>query len=122
MAGKRFQVAGGTLPSAEEMPVRQDAVTPIRQEAPAPERLDAHTPGLPGARTSGPAGRPARSAFTWRLTAQQAVTMDDVVNRLKLQLDRPGLDRAQMLSALVGLAAENPATFGALAMRLAQQA
>ena len=38
--------------------------------------------------------------------------------RLKRELGRPKLDRSEMLAALVGLADDNPAVFGALVARL----
>jgi hypothetical protein len=100
-AGKRFAVASGLAPSADEAP-----------GVPAPGRQDAVT---------SPARSPAaggRTAFTWRLTAGQALLMDDMMLRLKRQLGRPKLDRAEMLAALVALADENPAVFGALVGRM----
>ena len=95
-AKKRLSLAGGTLPSAEETP---GVVTPGRQDAvPVPGRA--------------PVG--GRTAFTWRLTAEQGITIDMMVLRLKRELGRAKLDRAEMLAALVGLADGNPAVFGAL--------
>jgi hypothetical protein len=38
--------------------------------------------------------------------------------RLKRQLGRAKLDKAEMLAELVGLAEENPAIFGALVARM----
>ncbi len=38
--------------------------------------------------------------------------------RLKRELGRPKLDQAEMLAALVGLADDNPAVFGALVARM----
>jgi hypothetical protein len=94
---KRLSLAGGTLPSAEETP---GVVTSGRHDAgPVPGRA--------------PAGG-SRTAFTWRLTAEQGITIDTMVLRLKRELGRAKLDRAEMLAALVGLADSNPAVFGAL--------
>ena len=59
-----------------------------------------------------------RRAFTWRLTVQQALMFDDLVLRLSRELDWPRLDKAEAPSALVGLAGENPAIFGALVARM----
>jgi len=59
-----------------------------------------------------------RSAFTWRLTLQQALRFDDLVLRLTQELDRPKLDKAEVLTALVSLAEENTAVFGVLVARL----
>ena len=59
-----------------------------------------------------------RTAFTWRLTAEQGITLDTMMLRLKRELGRPKLDRAEMLAALVGLADDNPAVFGALVARM----
>jgi hypothetical protein len=64
------------------------------------------------------AGPGSRIAYTWRLTADQALTMDDLMLRLKRELGRGKLDKAEMLAALVGLAAGNPAIFGALVAQL----
>ena len=66
---------------------------------------------------SSPGRSPAparRTAFTWRLTADQALALDEMTLRLKRQLGRAKLDKAEMLAALVGLAEENSAVFGAL--------
>ena len=101
-AGKRrFSVAGGTLPNADEAP---DVTTSGRQDV-----------ARPAARPGGPQGR---TAYTWRLTADQALTMDDLMLRLKRELGRGKLDKAEMLAALVGLAAGNPGVFGALVAQL----
>jgi hypothetical protein len=114
---KRFAVAGGTLPSAEDIPgvnapVRQDTQTDVRPEVVTPVRSDVQAP----ART-----KPVTSAFTWRLTAEQSARMDDVVTMVKRQLRRPRVDRKDMLDALVSLAADNPTVFAALVARMAQQ-
>src|SRR5690348_1767176 len=116
-ARKRFSVAGGTLPSAEDVPgaappVHQDVQAHVRPEVVAPVRRDVQAPK--------PA-EPARSAFTWRLTAEQSARMDDVVTMLKRRLERPRVDRKDMLDALVGLAADNPTVFAALVARMARQ-
>lgn len=100
-ARKRFAVASGLPPSADEAvgvetPGRQDIVA-----SPSPARR---------------AGD--RTAFTWRLTADQALELDEMTLRLKRELGRPKLDKAEMLTALVGLAGENPAIFGALVARM----
>ena len=98
----RFQTAAGlTMPSADEAlgvaaSGRQDAVTSL-------------------ARSTAPGGR---TAFTWRLTADQAIALDEMTLRLKRQLGRAKLDKAEMLAALVGLAEENSAVFGALVARM----
>lgn len=95
-ARKRFSVASRPPPSADEVvgvetPRRQDVVTsPTRPRA-----------------TSG------RTAFTWRLTAEQALALDEMTLRLKRQLGPAKLDKAEMLAALAGLAEENSAVFGA---------
>jgi hypothetical protein len=100
-AKKRFSVASGLPPSADDTA----AVT-------TPGRRDVATPAA-GAR---PAER--RTAFTWRLTAEQGIALDTMMLRLKRELGRPKLDRAEMLAALVGLAGDNPAVFGALVARM----
>lgn len=98
---KRFSLAGGTLPSAD------DAL-----DVPTPERQDVTTSPAPAQRGA------RRTAFTWRLTAEEALALDEMTLRLKRQLGRPKLDKAEMLAALTGLAAENPAVFGALVARM----
>jgi hypothetical protein len=102
-APKRFAVASGLPPSAEET-----AAPPV-----TPGRLDVTTSRAPARAAAG------RTAFTWRLTAGQAVQLDEMTLRLKRELGRGKLDRAEMLAALVALAADNPAVFGALVARLA---
>jgi hypothetical protein len=99
---RRFQTADGlTLPSADEV-------------------VGVSTPGHQDVMTSAKPPKPAgsRTAFTWRLTADQALALDEMTLRLKRQLGRAKLDRAEMLDALVGLAEDNPAVFGALVARM----
>jgi hypothetical protein len=62
--------------------------------------------------------KPQRSAYTWRLTPEEANRLDELVIRLRSELGVARLDRATMLAALTALAAESPAVFGALAARL----
>jgi hypothetical protein len=59
-----------------------------------------------------------RTAFTWRLTAERALALDEMTLRLKRQLGRAKLDKAEILDGLVGLAEDNPAVFGALVARM----
>jgi hypothetical protein len=98
---KRFSVAGGTLPSAD------DAI-----DVTTPERQDVTTPAVP------PRSGVRRTAFTWRLTAEEALALDEMTLRLKRQLGRPKLDKAEILAALVALAEDNQAVFGALVARM----
>jgi hypothetical protein len=98
---KRFSVASGLPPSADET---FDVVTSGRQDAATSAKVG-----------KAPAGR---TAFTWRLTADQALALDEMTLRLKRQLGRAKLDKAEMLAGLVGLASENPAVFGALVARM----
>jgi hypothetical protein len=100
-ARKRFAVASGLPPSAEEGAA---VTTPGRQDVTASQ-----IPARAG---------DSRTAFTWRLTAEQALMMDEMTLRLKRQLGRAKLDKAEMLAALVGLAADNAGVFGALAARM----
>lgn len=95
---KRFSVAAGLPPSADEA---VDAVTSRRQDAMLPPAGGRAAPG-------------GRTAFTWRLTPDQALALDEMTLRLKRQLGRTKLDKAEMLAALVGLAEDSPAVFGAL--------
>jgi len=71
---------------------------------------------------SSPGRSPAparRTAFTWRLTADQAQMLDEMTLRLKRELRRGKLDRAEMLNVLVGPTADNPGgVFGPLVARL----
>lgn len=74
---------------------------------------------LPPVLTSGPVdGAEDRSAFTWRLTVDQANRLDELALRLRKSLGRAQLDRASMLWALVWLAEENPLFVRAIADRL----
>ncbi len=105
-ARKRFAVASGLSPNADES---LGVTTSGRQ--------DVATPPAPAKSGDG------RTAFTWRLTADQALDLDEMTLRLKRQLGRAKLDKAEMLAALVGLAKENPPVFGALVARMqAEQA
>jgi hypothetical protein len=98
---KRFSVAGGTLPSADEAL----DVTTSRPH-------DVAAPAASGNQSAG------RTAFTWRLTADQALTLDDLTLQLKRQLGRGRLDRAELLAALTDLAHDNSAVFAALVAQL----
>ena len=99
-AKKRFAVAAGLPPAADD----------AAEVAPAPGRPDVTAPADDAAQR--------RTAFTWRLTADQAMALDAMMLRLKRELRQPKLDRAEMLTALVGLADGNPAVFGALVARI----
>jgi len=72
------------------------------------------TPRRPDVKTS----KAQRSAFTWRLTPEEANRLDELIIRLRGELGVARLDRATMLTALTALANESPAVFGALAARL----
>jgi hypothetical protein len=95
---KRFAVAAGLPPSADETAAVQ-----------TPGRQDVRTPADAQER---------RTAFTWRLTAAQALALEEMMLRLKRELGRPKLGRADMLAALTGLASDNPAVYAALVARL----
>jgi hypothetical protein len=98
--GRRFQrVASPTTPNADE------AV----QDAPVPKR--------PDVQTSNPSRKHDR-AFTWRLDLHQADLLDSLTLKLRRELGISRLDKATWLDALVHLADENPAMFGALVARL----
>ena len=62
-----------------------------------------------------------RTAFTWRLTADQALALDAMMLHLKRELGRPKLDRAEMLTALVALAGDTPTVFAALTARMREK-
>jgi hypothetical protein len=59
-----------------------------------------------------------RAAFTWRLSVDQALTLDETMLRLRRQLGRAKLDRAEMLAALVGLADAQPWVFDLLVLQM----
>lgn len=62
----------------------------------------------------------ARAAYTWRRTPAEALAMDELTIRLKRELERAKLDHSEILAALVEIATENHAVFGALAGKLQQ--
>jgi hypothetical protein len=59
-----------------------------------------------------------RTAFTWRLTDEQVLTLDDLTLRLKREAGRVKLDRAELMAVLVDLAIDQPAVFALLVARL----
>lgn len=59
-----------------------------------------------------------RSAFTWRLTADQKLDHETLILVLKRDLKRGRLDKAVVLDALMTLAAENRSVYSALLSRL----
>lgn len=101
--GRRFQrVTQPTAPNADE--AVQDAAAPAPQRTP----VQATQPG-----------RKHDRAFTWRLDADQAFLLDSLTLKLRQELRISRLDKATWLDALVSLADENPAIFGALVAKLA---
>jgi hypothetical protein len=103
MPARKRQFLTSTAP-----PTAPTAATAPVAENKTPRRLEA----------SKPAAAPSRSAFTWRRTADQALAMDEMTLRLKRELGRPKLDHAQILAALVEIATDSPAVYGALVARL----
>jgi hypothetical protein len=100
-ARKRFSVASGLPPSAEEA---VDVATSGRQ--------DVATPAMRTRTSEG------RVAFTWRMTAERKRAFDRMAIEISEQLGRAKLDRAEMLDALADLAMDNPGVRGALIARL----
>jgi len=95
MPPKRFRTLGTpTAPSADDS-------NPPPQP---PERLDVKTSER---------AKPARIAFTWRLTPDEANRLDALVLRLRSELGVARLDRATVLSVLCHLADSNQAVYGA---------
>jgi hypothetical protein len=100
MAGKRpvfSTLAAPTAPNADDAPAA-DVQTPRRQDVKTPAAA---------------AGKPARIAFTWRLTPDEANRIDALVLRMRSDLGLARLDRATLLAALCQLADANPAVYGA---------
>jgi len=116
MATKRptFRTLNPTAPSADgaapTSPETQtaDAQASRRQDVQASRRQDASTAAV---------SAPARSAFTWRLTPDEAIRIDSLALRLRGDLGHR-LDRATMLSALCRMAATDPAIYAALLTEL----
>lgn len=98
---KRFStVANPTAPNADDAPAR-----------PKPARR-------PDVQTSTTRAAGRRSAFTWRLTTEQALLLDGLQLRLRQDMGVPRIDRAEMLDALARIADESPGVYGALLARL----
>jgi hypothetical protein len=102
---RQFLTAAATAPTAEP------AAQPAPEKPATSRRLGAKT-------SEAPTEAPSRTAFTWRRTPQQGIIMDELALKLKREVGRAKLDHAEILAALVDLAAESPAVFGALAARL----
>lgn len=75
-------------------------------------------PECPAVKVADLAPLAGRTAFTWRLSASQALRLDELTFRLKRELGRAKLDRAEMLDALTALADDNLAVFGVLVARM----
>lgn len=95
---RRFAPVGTTAPNADE--TISDVSTPRRTDV---------KPQTGGVR---------RTAFTWRLTPEEVHRHDALMLKLKQDLDTAKLDKAQVLSALMDLASESQAVYGALIARL----
>ena len=111
---RTFNVVGATATAPTAEPV-----TPPEAEKPATTAKSATA----RRRQPKPASAPepaatTRTAYTWRRTADQVMTMDELMIKLKRELRRPKLDSAEVLSALVEMAADSPPVFGALVSRL----
>ena len=87
---------------------------PNADDRPAPSRGSRR----PDVQTSGKETRERRTAFTWRLTAEQGLLLDGLQLRLRKDLGVPRIDRADMLDALARVADESPGVYGALLARL----
>ena len=103
---KRFSLAQATAPSAGE--VIDTPVVPVNSRAaktkPAAQRTSkAKDSGRLGAQTS---ISDRRIAFTWRMRLDEADKLEDLLLELRRHLQRPRLDRATVLQALVDLAVE----------------
>ena len=86
--------------------------------APTADRSAPATPSRPAVKTPVAVPEPKRAAFTWRRTPAEALAMDELAIRLKRELERAKLDHSEILAALVEVATESPAVFGALAGKL----
>ena len=95
---RRFDAVAYTRPTADDALPAQPP--PPGAAAPAPA-ADAPTSGRRDAQKP---TEPRRTAFTWRLTLDQADQLDGLVLRLRRQLQRGRLDKADVLAALVQLA------------------
>ena len=82
--------------------------TSRRPEVSRPRRQDAETSET----------APRRSAFTWRLTPEQANELDELVLRMRRELGLGRLDRAEVLLALVQAAGANRAVYADVLKRL----
>ena len=93
-----------------------------RAETPTAPTADHAAAAPPRRVTAKPApaavAEPKRAAFTWRRTPAEALAMDELAIKLKRELERAKLDHSEILAALVEIATESPAVFGALAGKL----
>jgi hypothetical protein len=98
---------------AGKRPIFSTLAAPTAPTADEGRPADVPTPRRQDVKTSGPAGGPARIAFTWRLTPDEANRIDGLVLRMRTDLGVARLDRATVLAALCRLADSNPAVYGA---------
>lgn len=101
----------------------------VQDNQPPPAVLPpVETPGSPDA----PAAKTSRSpdvktsdtkplAYTWRITPDQADTMDDLVRHVRRQLGVRRLDRATVLDGLVTIATEKDEVRAALIAHLRER-
>jgi hypothetical protein len=94
-------------------PISTGATAPTAAQLPSTAR---QTPRRLGVQTSETAA-PRRTAFTWRLTPDEAVLLDGLALRLRSDLGHR-LDKATWLIALCRLAAGNPDIYAALRAEL----
>jgi hypothetical protein len=100
---RRFSTVATTQATAET-PAPAPAAEPKAKAAPA-------APAEPAAEK--------RSAYTWRLTAREALQLDSLVLELRSELGRGHLSRADVLGALVKIAASDKAVRTQLVERIA---
>ena len=110
---KTFKTIHPTLPNADEAPSPASAPT---SPSPAPQSTVTQE-HIAAPKATSTATSNQRSSFTWRLWPDQSDQFDALVLRIKRDLGRKA-DKADILWALVELADETPAIYGALIARL----
>lgn len=107
-AAKRFQTINPTLPNADDQDKPKEKIKTSR-------RPDVQTSKAPVP----PPGK-GTSAFTWRMTPETLLQVDGLILRLRAESGRARLDKVTVMQALVDLADESPAIFGALIAKLTE--
>lgn len=94
------------------------AIMPRVKQASALVAFASRCPDCPAVDPAALLSLAGRTAYTWRLTIDQALTFDKLMLRLRFDVGRPELTKGDVLAAVADLAAEETWVFDLLIARM----